>query len=147
MLLVLFALGSFGLLTSTVFAGMVLAGARNHLRNSETPSNAFTPPLSLLKPLHGDEPGLEANLATFFEQDYPASAFELLFCAREEQDAGLAIARRVAGRYPNVPTKILWTNGEPPYINAKVASLLFFKPKTAYDILVISDSDVRVTRD
>jgi ceramide glucosyltransferase len=147
MLLVLLALGLFGLLTSTVFAGMVLAGVRHHLRNFEPHSHAFTPPLSLLKPLHGDEPGLEANLATFFEQDYPAHEFELLFCARDEQDAGLAIARRVAARYPQIRARFLWTNGEPPYINAKVASLEKMVAAAANEILVISDSDVRVTRD
>ena len=40
----------------------------------------FTPPLSLLKPLHGAEPDLDPHLASFFEQDYPE--FEILFCAR-----------------------------------------------------------------
>jgi ceramide glucosyltransferase len=147
MLLVLLALGSFGLLTSTVFAGMVLAGARHHLRNCAASSRAFTPPLSLLKPLHGDEPDLEANLATFFEQDYPASEFELLFCTRDEQDAGLETARRIASRYPYIQTRFLWTSGEPPYINAKVASLEKMVAEAAHEILVISDSDVRVTPD
>ena len=47
--------------------------------------------MSVLKPLHGTEPGLERNLETFFEQDYPE--FELLFCARHETDDGLRLAR------------------------------------------------------
>jgi len=95
MALVILALGCFGLLTSTVFAGMVLAGGRHHWREKTGGPGAFAPPLTLLKPLHGDEPGLEAHLATFFEQDYPE--YEILFCARDEVDAGLAAARRVAG--------------------------------------------------
>jgi ceramide glucosyltransferase len=144
-LLIVFSLAVFGLITSTVFAGMVLAGTRHYRRTCcGMPGHAdFTPPLSLLKPLHGSEPNLEAHLATFFEQDYPA--FEILFCARNEHDAGLETARQVAQRYPHIPTKFLWTNGQPPYINAKVASLEKMTAAAAHPILVISDSDVRVT--
>jgi ceramide glucosyltransferase len=103
----------------------------------------FTPPLTLLKPVHGDEPDLDANLATFFEQDYPQ--YEILFCAREPNDAGLETARRVAARYPRIPVRFFSTGGSPDYINAKVASLERMEAEAAYGILVISDSDVRVT--
>jgi ceramide glucosyltransferase len=142
---VLLALGLFGILTSTVFAGMVLAGARHHLRGGGAGSfpAGFTPPLSLLKPVHGDEPDLDANLATFFAQDYPE--FEILFCARQPDDLGLETARRVARRYPNVSARFFATEGEPPYINAKVASLEKMTAEAKHRILVISDSDVRVT--
>jgi ceramide glucosyltransferase len=146
MFLSLLAIGIFGLITSTVFAGMVVAGARHHLRNRNSFSapNDFTPPLSLLKPLHGSEPDLETNLTTFFEQDYPD--YEILFCAREESDAGLEIARRVAERYPRTPVRFLAT-GELRYINAKVHSLEVMAAAAAHGVLVISDSDVRVTPD
>ena len=103
----------------------------------------FTPPLTLLKPLHGAEPGLAAHLATFFEQDYPQ--YEILFCARSADDAGLKTAQRVAANYPQIPVKFLSTGGEPDYINAKVASLEKMEAVASYKILVISDSDVRVT--
>ena len=141
MLLTLLWLGIFGLLTSTVFAGMVLMGARHHLRSASSPATNFTPLLSLLKPLHGSEPDLEANLSTFFEQDYPD--YEILFCAADERDPGLEIARRVAARYPQIQTRFFST-GEPKYINAKVHSLELMTAAARYDLLVISDSDVRV---
>ena len=44
-------------------------------------------PLSVLKPVHGEDAELESNLETFFEQDYPD--FELIFCARTLQDDAL----------------------------------------------------------
>jgi ceramide glucosyltransferase len=100
--------------------------------------------LTLLKPLHGAEPGLEAHLVNFFEQDY--SQYEILFCTRTADDPGLAIARRVAARYPQIPAQFFST-GEPPYINAKVRSMELMEEAAAHDILVISDSDVRVTPD
>jgi ceramide glucosyltransferase len=148
---VLLGLAVVGLISSTVFAGMVLAAVPGYLRErrqalkqlAERPG--FTPPLTLLKPVHGNEPGLEAHLATFFEQDYPQ--FEILFCARSEQDAGLAIARHVAARYPRIPAKFLWTGGQPNYINDKVASMEKMEAAAAHEILVISDSDVRVSPD
>jgi len=150
MLYVLLALAVFGLITSTVFAGMVLAAVPRYLRErraaeSETRKRpGFTPPLTLLKPVHGAEPDLDTHLASFFEQDYPE--YEILFCARTENDAGLEIARRVAARYPQIPAKFFST-GEPPYINAKVRSMELMEAAAAYDILIISDSDVRVTPD
>jgi len=143
MLLALLGIGIFGLITSTVFAGMVLAGARHHLRSREAQPE-FAPPLTLLKPVHGAEPGLEANLTTFFEQDYPE--YELLFCARTEADPGLAVARRVAARYPHIQARFFAT-GQLRYINAKVHSLEVMTEAARHPILVISDSDVRVARD
>jgi ceramide glucosyltransferase len=149
MLYIFLGLAIFGLITSTVFTGMVLAAVPRFLRERRAAymkldnDPGFTPPLSLLKPLHGDEPGLEAHLATFFEQDYPH--YEILFCTRSAEDAGLATARKVAARYPHVPAKFLSTGGEPDYINAKVASMERMEAAAAYDIFVISDSDVRVT--
>jgi ceramide glucosyltransferase len=149
MSIVLFALAVFGLITSTVFAGMVLAAVPNYLRDRRkalaklSARPGFTPPLTLLKPVHGNEPGLEVHLATFFEQDYPE--YEIIFCARSADDAGLATARRVAARYPQFPTKFLSTGGQPDYINAKVASMEAMEAVAAYEILVVSDSDVRVT--
>ncbi len=147
---VLLGLALFGLVTSTVFAGMVLAAVPGYLRERKAAlaqmamRPGFTPPLTLLKPLHGAEPGLEAHLETFFTQDYPV--YEILFCARQPDDAGLETARRVAARHPAIPVKFLWT-GEPPYINAKAASMELMEKEAAHEILVISDSDVRVTPD
>jgi ceramide glucosyltransferase len=147
---VLLALAIFGLITSTVFTGMVLASVPRYLRERRSAEGelqkrpGFAPPLSVLKPLAGSEPDLEKHLASFFEQDYPE--FEILFCARQPDDAGLEVARLVAARHPNISAKFFST-GEPPYINAKVASLELMEKSASYDILVISDSDVRVTPD
>ncbi len=148
---VLLGLAVFGLITSAVFAGIVLWAVPGYLRERRIAQAqvaarpGFTPPLSLLKPLHGADPGLEAYLETFFAQDYPE--YEILFCARSADDAGLAIARRVAARHPQIPVKFLSTGGQPDYINAKVASLERMETEAAHEILVVSDSDVRVTAD
>jgi ceramide glucosyltransferase len=142
MLHLLLALGVFGLITSTVYSLMVVAGVL-HFRKQRVPADpSFTPPVSLLKPLHGAEPNLAEHLEGFFQQDYPA--YEILFCARTVDDAGLNIAREVATRYPSIPARFL-TSGEPPFANAKIASLERMAQATEHSILVVSDSDVRVT--
>jgi len=151
MLYVLLALGSFGLVTSAVFAGIVLWAVPGTLRERRlalaqlAARPGFTPPLTLLKPLHGADPGLESYLETFFTQDYPA--YEILFCARTANDVGLETARRVAARHPHIPVQFLWTDGKPDSINAKVASMELMEAHAAHEILVISDSDVRVAAD
>ena len=151
MLFALLGLGFLGLITSTGFVVIVLRAVPRYLRERRTAlvklqvRPGFTPPLTLLKPLHGTEPGLEAHLESFFHQDYPT--YEILFCARSPHDPGLDLALQVAARNPSVPAKFLSTNGHPDYINAKAASMEIMEGAAAHDILVISDSDVRVTSD
>src|SRR5277367_2199937 len=144
---VLLGLAVFGLITSTVFAGIVLFAVPRFLRERRTALAAlasppgFPPPLSLFKPLHGADAGLEAYLESFFTQNYPA--YEILFCSRDADDAGLATARRVASRHPNIPVKFLFTGGQPDYINDKVVSMEKMATEATHSIFVISDSDVR----
>jgi ceramide glucosyltransferase len=135
--------GLFGMVTSSVYTALALLAVRRFTRQKGT-SAIFEPPISLLKPLHGAEPDLEAHLATFFQQDYPA--YEILFCARQPDDAGLMAARRVAARFPDVPVQFL-SSGEPTVPNAKILSLQKMADAAKYDLLIISDSDVRVDRD
>jgi ceramide glucosyltransferase len=143
MLRILLDIGILGLVTSTGFTVLTVGGLVRFLRQRrDRPEPPFAPPVSLLKPLHGAEPDLEAHLETFFVQDYPS--FEILFCARSADDPGLAIARTVAGRHPAVPVRFFFT-GPGPYINAKVSSLELMEAHAEHDILIISDSDVRVT--
>jgi ceramide glucosyltransferase len=138
----LLELGIFGLATSSIFMGMTLAAARRFAaRRRRTSAEPFVPPVSVFKPLHGDEAGLEEHLVTFFEQDYPA--YEILFGARTGSDPGLQTARLVAARYPHIPVKFVLT-GEPWRINAKVCTLERMERAAAHDIFVVSDSDVRV---
>ncbi len=106
------------------------------------PRGGSEPGISILKPLAGADLGLESNLRTFFEQDYPA--FEILFAVRREDDPSVAIVRRLQLEYPSAPARLLIV-GEPPYPNAKVFSLDSMTRVASHEILVMSDSDIRVT--
>jgi ceramide glucosyltransferase len=141
----LVAVAVLGAITSTVYSLMAALGVlRFHRRAAARGTRSFLPPVSVLKPVHGDEPDLEQNLASFFEQDYPE--YEILFCARHDSDLGLQAARRVAARFPHVKARIL-TCGEPPWPNARTFSLEIMRREALYPILVASDSDVRVGPD
>src|SRR5579871_5221405 len=132
-----------GLLSCTAFLILLAAAFVRLKRRSAIPSHTGTwPRVSLLKPLHGLEPGLEANLESFFRQDYPA--FELVFGCRQESDPALTVVEAVRHRHPRVPVKIV-LSGEPEFPNAKVCSLERMAAEAAADYLVISDSDVYVT--
>jgi ceramide glucosyltransferase len=110
---------------------------------SRPPALLSNEPISVLKPLAGLDIDLESNLRTFFEQDYPA--FEILFAVRNESDPAVAVVTRLQREYPGVPSRLVIT-GEPPYPNAKVFSLDRMLAAAANDLVVMSDSDIRVPR-
>ena len=99
-------------------------------------------PISILKPLAGLDLELESNLRTFFEQEYPN--FEILFAVRSKGDTAVEVVSRLQKEYVNIPSRLIVT-GEPPYPNAKVFSLDRMQEIAANDLLVMSDSDIRVT--
>jgi ceramide glucosyltransferase len=98
-------------------------------------------PISVLKPLAGLDLDLESNLRTFFEQDYPQ--FEILFALRNFDDPAAAVVARLQREYSAIPSKLVIT-GEPPYANAKVYSLERMLDEASYELIVMSDSDIRV---
>ena len=112
--------------------------ARRRLRYTKSTT---VPPISLLKPLHGAEPNLQKYLESFFSLDYPE--FEIIFCARTEDDPGLQLARRVAALHPEIPVQFL-TSGQPPWPNARCYSLFVMARQAKHELLVITDSDVLV---
>ena len=146
---ILFIVAGTGLLAASVYLGLVVV-ASVRFRVSARPGSDLRegkrdlPPVTVLKPLHGMEPLLEECLESFFRQDYPA--YELIFGARTGSDPALAVVESLRRKYPDIPARIV-LSGEPAYPNAKVYLMEKMAPLAAYPTLVITDSDVRVTRD
>lgn len=135
----------FGVLVAGSWAYCLLQILAAQRYRSVRPVRASQPePISILKPLDGMDEGLEQNLQTFFEQDY--DCFEILFAAREQDDPGLELARRLALEYPRTPARFFVT-GDPPWPNAKAWSLELMMREASHSLLVMSDSDIRVTPD
>jgi len=107
------------------------------------PDDAY-PAISLLKPLKGTEEALEANLRSFFEQDYPAPV-EVVFATATPDDPGLIVARRVAAAY-DIPTRAV--HSDPDFgLNPKVSNLAGALRHAKYDLVLQSDANVRVRPD
>lgn len=102
------------------------------------------PPVSLVKPLKGVEEGLAENLASLYEQEYP-QPFEVVFATATDDDVALPVAREVAARFPNVPTRFVLSDVAFG-LNPKVANLTAAVDAAKYDLVLQSDANVRVRK-
>jgi ceramide glucosyltransferase len=145
---ILLAIAIVGTIASTVVLVLSILGAIKFRRSIQRDRKTYEkwaaklPPVSILKPVHGNEARLKENLESFFLQDYPE--FEILFAADQADDAALPVIRELCARYPHIPTQILVT-GDPPWPNAQNYCFDRMTRESAkHDILVTSDSDVEV---
>lgn len=136
-----------GTMASTVVLVLSILGAIKFRGSAERDRRIYErwaaqlPPVSVLKPVHGNEAHLKENIESFFRQDYPQ--YEILFAADAADDSALPVIREICARYPNVPSQIMIT-GDPPWPNAQNYCFHRMTPIAKYDILVTSDSDVEV---
>lgn len=103
-----------------------------------------TPPVSVLKPLCGEDPGLYENLLSFSAQDYVK--FQLVFGVRDANDPAVAVVRRLMAEFPAAELALV-VDGRRRGSNLKIANLQNMLPAARYDTLVLADSDMRVTPD
>ncbi len=102
------------------------------------------PPITVLKPLHGDEPLLETALASFCVQDYPA--YQIVFGVHDAADPALATVRRLMSRFPDRDLTVV-VDATPHGSNGKIGNLINMLPSARHDALMIADSDVHVAPD
>ncbi len=129
--------------------GLVVFGTLRGLRHRRRgPSHLDAPfalyPVTVLKPLKGVDAGLEANLISFFELDYPI--FELLFSVADPFDPACEVVQRLMRRYPGVRAELIVGQVELG-TNPKVNNLAISYQRAHHDMILISDSNVRVDRD
>lgn len=102
------------------------------------------PPVTVLKPVCGDEPMLEEAIASFCVQHYPD--FQLVIGAARADDPAIEIARRLQARFPERDITVVvdpaWHGP-----NRKVANLMNMLPFARHDVLVFADSDLHVHPD
>ncbi len=102
------------------------------------------PPVSLLKPLCGPEPGLYANLRSFCQQDYPA--YEIVFGVLDRCDPALAVVERLRAEFPSLPIEVV-INPQQHGSNCKTSNLINMVARARHDVLAMADSDVCVGPD
>jgi ceramide glucosyltransferase len=101
------------------------------------------PAVTILKPLHGDEAGLFDNLASFCDQDY-AGQIQIVFGVASESDAARAVVERLRQSYPEKTLELV-IDARAAGSNPKVANLINMSRRIAHDIVVLADSDIRVS--
>ncbi len=122
-------------------ANALMAWAARRQLTVTSPPAGELPPVSILKPLKGADAGLAANLESFFRLDYPR--YEVILGAADPGDPALAVARKVAAAHPEVPSRIVADPREVG-LNPKVNNLANLARHASHDVLLISDSNVRV---
>ncbi len=103
-----------------------------------------TGPVSVLKPIGGDEPMLEAALETLFRQDHPE--FQIVLGVQTPADPALAAIARLRARYPDRHVALV-VNPTRHGSNGKVSNLINMLPAAQHPTLVIADADVHAPSD
>jgi ceramide glucosyltransferase len=101
--------------------------------------------VTILKPLHGAEPGLFENLVSFCTQDY-AGPVQIVFGVQDPRDDAIAIVDRLRTRYPGRQLDLV-VDTTMHGLNRKVSNLINMERCTEHEIIVVSDSDMRVDPD
>ena len=100
--------------------------------------------MTILKPICGLEKELEANIRSCCEQDYPT--YQVVLSVQRADDPAIPLLRELASEYG--PDRItLAQSTAAPLANGKIHNLLGAIEVARHELLVLSDSDVRVGRD
>jgi ceramide glucosyltransferase len=101
--------------------------------------------ITVLKPLCGAEPELETNLASFCNQE-GTGRVQLIFGIQDAADPAAGVVHRLIERFPECDIELVVD----PTIhgaNRKISNLINMLPRARYDVIVLSDSDMKVQPD
>lgn len=117
-----------------------LVGLRRFILLTD-PIDSDLPPVTVLKPLHGAEPRLYENLASFCRQTHPQ--FQIVFGVRRSDDLAIEIVRQLHAAFPDRDLTLVLD----PTVhgaNYKVSNLINMLGAAKHEILVIADADMAV---
>ncbi len=145
-------LAGFGAATGIGFYLACLWSARAYLREQRIRSSGAAqqrtsenlPPVSILKPLKGEDPEIYQSFRSHCLQDYPQ--YEIIFGVSAADDPAVHAVERVRREFPHCAIQLLvCSRNLGP--NTKVSNLAQMLEVARYDHLIVSDSDIRVEPD
>ncbi len=104
------------------------------------PAAGKTPPVSILKAVHGRDPGFYEAIRSHAVQDYPE--FEILFGLSQPDDPALADIACLQREFPDRSIGVWTVSTTAP--NAKVGVLAELARRARYPLLLVNDSDIVV---
>ncbi|REG49777.1 ceramide glucosyltransferase [Paraburkholderia sp. BL6669N2] len=125
----------------TIVAALLI---RRFFRRSACVPSSY-PPVTIVKPLYGDERGLLANLSSFCHQDYPGPV-QFLFGVNDPADPALLTVDALRRLHPEAHITVV-ADARLYGPNRKISNILNMMPQARYDVLVFADSDVSVAPD
>ena len=108
-------------------------------RRSTAPRSST--PVSVLKPLRGDDGQLYENLRSFCEQDYPR--FEVIFGVEGLDDPAVAVVDRLIREFPHLELRLV-VDDRAIGTNRKASNLANIIRQARHDTFIVADGDMRV---
>jgi ceramide glucosyltransferase len=106
--------------------------------------DTITPPVSILKPVRGVDSEAYENFASYCRLDYPV--YEMIFAVSDPADAIVPVIEKLQRDFPDKQIKLI-TSVERLGQNNKVSNLYRLVKEAKYQLLAMTDSDVRVGKD
>src|SRR5437660_2540395 len=116
----------------------------HELRKSPPLNSAYLPPVSILKPVRGVDREAYENFASYCRLDY--TEYEIIFAVADPDDAAVPVVERLQTNFPACSIRLI-KGAERVGTNSKVNSLCRLVQEAKYELMVMSDSDVRVDAD
>lgn len=137
-LLVLISFCAIGYL---LFANICIMELRKDRKRPHIPSG-FTPAVTVFKPICGLEQNMDENLRSFCQQDYPE--YQIIFGFHGEDDTAIPVIQKIIEDFPQLDLKMV-VDSRLHGSNHKVSNLINMFADAKHEILLIADSDMRVT--
>jgi len=134
-------------LPATAYSLISLVCAHKFFKHPSSPASRpdAQAGVTILKPVKGMDAGSYDNFASFCRQEY-TGPLQILFAAASAEDPVIPVIEQLISDFPEHDISLL-INPAIHGPNYKVSNLINAFPRAQHDIIIVCDSDIRVTPD